>query len=276
MTFGLGSFESDAGVESSAEVAFAARTAPEIRALGERDGSVLVLPVGSVEQHGNHLPVATDSILASAVAVAGATAVADDVPVLVAPTVWTGYSPHHRSFGGTLTGEFGTLLDLLGTVADAALDNGFDALLLLNGHGGNRALVDAAVTVVGRSHPGVESLGLTYFDLAAPFADEVRESDSGGMAHGGEFETSMMRYLRPELVRDDAPAAYWDEPYDLAGSDLLEGGPLSVYRPFEAYSESGAIGDPSLASAEKGKQFFDGVRAELAALLLDVHERNAD
>ncbi|WP_224270885.1 creatininase family protein [Haloprofundus salinisoli] len=275
MTFGPGPFDGDADLDGTAEVAFAARTAPEIRAVGERDGSVLVLPVGSVEQHGDHLPVATDSILASAVAAAGAAAVVDDVPVLVAPTFWTGYSPHHRAFGGTLTGEFDTLLDLLGTVADAALDNGFDALLLLNGHGGNRALVDAAVTVVGRAHPDAESLGLTYFDLAAPFADEIRESDTGGMAHGGEFETSLMQYLRPELVREDAPATYWVEPYDLAGNDLLEGGPLSVYRPFEAYSESGAIGDPSLADADKGERFFDGIRAELAALLLDVHERNA-
>ncbi|WP_224337566.1 creatininase family protein [Haloprofundus halobius] len=276
MTFGFEAGGDDGDCHTDAGVAFAAHTAPEIRALGGRDGSVLVLPVGSVEQHGDHLPVATDSILASTVAAAGAAAVADDVPVLVAPTLWTGYSPHHRSFGGTLTAEFDTLFDLLGTVADAALDNGFDALLLLNGHGGNRALVDAAVTVVGRAHPDVEALGLTYFDLAAPFADEVRESDTGGMAHGGEFETSMLLYLRPELVRDDAPAAYWDEPYDLAGSDLLEGGPLSVYRPFEAYSDSGAIGDPSLASAEKGERFFDGIRAELAALLLDVHERNVD
>lgn len=258
------------------EVALATKTAPEIRALGERDGSVLILPVGSVEQHGAHLPVATDSLLVSAVAAAGAEAVADDAPVLVAPTLWTGYSPHHLSFGGTLTGEFDTLLDLLGTVADTALGNGFDALLLLNGHGGNRALVDAAVTVVGRSRPDAEVLGLTYFDLAVPFVDEVRDSDTGGMAHGGEFETSLIQHLHPELIREEAPAEYWEEAYDLAGSDLLEGGPLSVYRPFEAYSNSGAIGDPSLATAEKGERLFDELRAELAALLLDIHEVNAE
>lgn len=96
------------------------------------------------------------------------------------------------------------------------------------------------------------------------------------MAHGGKFEMSLMQHLRPKLVCEDAPVTYWEEPYDLAGDDLLDGGPLSVYRPFEAYLDSGAIGDPSLASADKGKRFFDGVRAELAAPLLNVHERNAD
>jgi creatinine amidohydrolase len=258
------------------DVALAASSAPEITDVGETDGSVVVVPVGSVEQHGRHLPVATDSILAAAVATAGAEAVADDVPVLVAPPVWTGYSPHHRSLGGTVTGEFDTLHELLEQVADSLLEDGFDAVLFLNGHGGNSALVDAAVSTVGRSHPDVEVLGLTYFELARTFADEIRESDAGGMAHGGEFETSLMLHLHPDLVSDDMPAEYLDEPYDLGDRDLLDGGPLSVYRPFEEYSESGAIGDPSLASAEKGAVVYDGLRDELAELLVGVHERNAE
>lgn len=257
------------------ETSFAAKTANEIETVGTATGSVLVLPVGSVEQHGDHLPVATDTLLASAVATGGAEQVAADVPILVTPPVWMGNSPHHLPFAGAVTGEFETLLAHLEEIADSTLDNGFDALLLLNGHGGNTALIDAAVSRIGHAHPDQEILGLTYFDLAKEFIDDIRESEVGGMAHGGEFETSLISYLYPELVGDEKPATYWDEHYDLGGQDLLVGGPLSVYRSFDEYSESGAIGDPSLATADKGKRLFERLLDRLADVLVDIHEKNA-
>ena len=254
------------------DVSLAASTAPQISEVGATDGSVLVVPVGSVEQHGNHLPVATDSLLATAVATAGAEAVADEIPVLVAPPVWTGFSPHHLSIGGTVTGSFDTLHDLLEDVAGSLMTNDFDTLLFLNGHGGNGALIDAAVSTVGQSHPEADVLGVTYFQLATAFVEEVRESDVGGMAHGGEFETSLMLHHYPNLVEDDRPATYFDEPYDYGDKDLLESGPLSVYRPFEEYSDSGAIGDTALASADKGATLHEKLADEVASLLVDAHE----
>lgn len=256
------------------KVSLAACSAQRVSSVGSSDGSVVVVPVGSVEQHGRHLPVVTDSLLVSAVATAGARAVCDDVPALVTPAVWLGYSPHHLSFGGTISGEFETLLEVLEQVAETVLENGFDALLFLNGHGGNASLIDTAVSTVGRTHPDAEILGLTYFDLALPFIDDVRESETGGMGHAGEFETSLMLHLHPELVGDEMPSEEWAEPYELGRQDLVEAGPLSVYRPFEEYSASGAIGSAELASAQKGEAIFDGVRRELATLLTDVHEAN--
>lgn len=257
------------------DVSYAAKPANEIEAIGTANGSVLILPVGSVEQHGDHLPVATDTFLASAVATAGAERVAEDVPILVAPPVWAGHSPHHLTFAGAVTGEFETLLTHLEEIADSALNNRFDALFLLNGHGGNTALIDAAVSRIGQQHPDREILGLTYFDLAAEFIDDIRDSENGGMAHGGEFETSLMAHLHPELVGDEMPATYWDEHYELGSQDLLVGGPLSVYRTFDEYSDSGAIGDPSLASAEKGEHLFERLLDSLADVLVDIHGKNA-
>lgn len=251
------------------------RTAEEIREVAQRDGSVLVLPVGSIEQHGRHLPVATDTILVDSVARLAADRVEADLPLLVAPPVWSGYSPHHLAFGGTLTLDFETLLAVLEELADSALENGFDALLLLNGHGGNMALVSGATSLIGRTHPESEVLGLTYFQLAQEFVDDIRESEPGGMAHGGEFETSLMLHLLPELVHEDRVGGEpLDEPYDLGLADLFEGGPLTVYRPFEVYSETGGIGRPELASAEKGRRLADRLAEELASLLTDIHRRN--
>lgn len=248
-------------------------TAPEITEVAETNGSILVLPVGSIEQHGEHLPAATDTILVSEV-VSAAVQRLKDVPLLTTPPVWSGYSPHHLPFGGTLSGEFDTLQSLLHEIAATGLENGFDAVLLVNGHGGNTSLIESTVSELGVSHPDTEVLGLTYFELATSFIDEIRDSETGGMAHGGEFETSLMLHLYPDLVQDDRPAEYFDESYDLGGKDLLEGGPLAVYRSFEEYSASGAIGDPSLASAEKGERLLDGLAGELVTCLGDIHSRN--
>lgn len=263
------------GLLPSGPSSFATSTAPEIVDTAERPGSVLVVPVGSVEQHGAHLPAATDSILVAEVASAAADRLVDtaNVPILVAPTLWSGHSPHHLPFGGTLTGEFDTLLDLLNEVLDSGLENGFDAAVIVNGHGGNADLVGATVSAVGREHPAADVLGLTYFELAAPFVDEIRDSDVGGMAHGGEFETSLLLHLYPELVCEERDGTPLDEPYDRTRSDLLVGGALSVYRSFDEHSDSGAIGDPELATAEKGEELFDGVVEEFESILRETHER---
>ena len=258
----------------SSSVAWATKTRREIKSTGTTDGSVVVVPVGSIEQHGHHLPVATDTLLADAVAHHGAERTADDVPVLVAPPVWSGFSPHHVSLGGTLTLELEDLLAVLEDVADSALESGFDGVCFVNGHGGNASLIDNAVSTVGNAHPDAEATGLTYFQLAEPFVDEMRDSDVGGMAHGGEFETSLMLHLHEDLVKmEEADAEYLDEPYDCGTKDLLVGGPLSTYRPFEEYSASGAIGDPSLASAEKGADLFDRLGDELADVIGAVSEQ---
>jgi creatinine amidohydrolase len=246
----------------------------EIAEIGEKDGSVLILPIGSMEQHGYHLPVATDTILVDAVANHGAERVADDVPILVAPPVWSGFSPHHLPFGGTMSVDFDTLRNLLEETVDTALENGFDAVLLLNGHGGNKSLIEGTVGTIGSDHPDTEILGLTYFELAMDFIEEIRDSDLGGMAHGGEFETSLLLHLDSSLVGDEREGDYLDEPYDLSGDDLLRGGPLAVYRSFDEYSSSGAIGAPELASAEKGAEILGRLSTEMEELLLDIHTRN--
>lgn len=243
-----------------------------VKAVAEQDGSVLIVPVGSVEQHGKHLPVGTDTVLVEAIAELGAERVEKDVPVLITPTIWTGYSPHHMPFGGTLTVEFDHLYSVVEDVAGAGIENGFDAVLLLNGHGGNRPLIDAAVSTIGDDHPDVDIFGLTYFQLAESFIDEVRDSDTGGMAHAGEFETSLMLFIRPDLVRDTREGTYWEQEYDRSSEDMFDGGPLAVYRTFDEYSTSGAIGDPELATAEKGEGIYELLGDEFEAVLRDIHE----
>lgn len=259
----------------SQPTAWAGKTYQEVKEIANQDGSVLIIPVGSIEQHGYHMPVSTDTILVDAVAHLAAERVVDDVPILVTPPVWSGYSPHHMPFGGTVTLEHDDMLGIIEELADAALDNGFDSLLLLNGHGGNDSLISSATSTIGTDHPKTEVLGLTYFQLAASFIDNIRDSELGGMGHAGEFETSLMLHLRPELVKEDLmEGTNMDEPYPQGIDDLVAGGPLSVYRDFTEYSDSGAIGDPTLASAEKGEQILDRLCDEVADILSQMHKRN--
>lgn len=243
--------------------------------IGQRDGSVFVVPVGSVEQHGHHLPVITDTLLVDAVVHGGAKSLRDDMPVLVTPPIWSGFSPHHLSLGGTLSLEFEHLRQILEDIGRTGLENGFDAVCFVNGHGGNAALIDAVVSTLGKT-TDAEVLGTTYFTLATAEISELRESEAGGMAHGGEYETSLMLYLRPDLVVDSmiTEGIRWDEHYDHAGGDLLDGGPLSVYRNFEEYSNTGDIGAPELASVDKGERIYKAVTEELGALFTAIHEHN--
>lgn len=272
MVLAVGDMHLDLTTEST--VSWSRHTAEEIREKGAADGSILVLPVGSMEQHGKHLPVATDSILVTEIAALGADRVVEDVPILILPPFWSGYSPHHLSFGGTVSLEFDDMRETIEDIAESALTNGFDALLLLNGHGGNSSLINGLVSTIGTSHPDVEVLGLTYFQLASIFIDEIRESPPGGMGHGGEFETSLMLHLHEDLVRTDhLDGTDLDETYDNSLDDMFEGGPLAVYRGFEEYSETGAIGSPELATAEKGQEIYERLGDELESILRQIHEQ---
>jgi creatinine amidohydrolase len=262
------------------DVSWAGKPYTEIRSVGKTDGSVLVVPVGSIEQHGPHMPVATDIILADAVARGGASVAAEDgVPVLVTPPVWTGSSDHHLHWGGTITIDVATMLSVLTQIARSALQNSFDAIFFLNGHGGNSAIVNAATKTVGTEHPQVEVLATTYYFLAEPIAGEIRESRYGGMSHAGEFETSLILHLAPDLVCEDEYAVdYREEPkggYEDAFHDFFSHGPLSVYRAADAQTGPGTTGDPTLASADKGEAIYEFLIEEIGALLEEIAANNA-
>lgn len=256
-------------------VSWCEKTASEVREIARKDGSILIIPVGSIEQHGPHLPVATDTILVETIARKSAEKVTNGLPVLVAPTIWTGQSPHHLYFGGTISLESEDLQKVIQEVSEAGIENGFDAILLLNGHGGNTPVIGNVVKKVGKENPDVEVLGLSYYQLSNQVMEDIRESEAGGTGHGGEFETSLMMYLEPNLVREEWIEGTLHRPqYDLCPKDLFEDGPLQVYKPFEEYTESGAIGTPSLASKDKGEKIFEHLTSKLGDLLREIHENN--
>jgi creatinine amidohydrolase len=119
------------------QVEWAKLTGPEIRAVAANKDALAVLPIGSLEQHGPHLPVITDTASASAAAIRAARLVAGDMPVLVLPGLWTGMSEHHLPFGGTISLNYTELSGVLRGVVRSLRAIGFARLLIVNGHGGN-------------------------------------------------------------------------------------------------------------------------------------------
>jgi creatinine amidohydrolase len=243
-------------------------SAPAIEAL-DRDATIVVLPLGSVEQHGRHMAVGTDTLLAYNLALSAAARLTPRVAVL--PPPWYGFSAHHMRFSGTVTLRLETLLSLVDDIAASVVAHGFRRLLIVNGHGGNNGAVDVLASTLGRKHYGKARIGgLTYFQLAREAIGKLRESPSGGMGHACEFETSMLLHLRPELVEmEKAAICYPDPGSTYLTTDLLGGGAVRAYHDFADLSESGTLGDPSLASAEKGIRFYEAVLAELVRFIED-------
>ena len=156
-----------------------------------RAGAVCLLPVGSLEQHGDHLPVGTDSLLAETVALRAAGLARRDV--VVAPTIWTGLSPHHVRLGVTVTLEPELLVELVRSVV-GSLRSWFSRVVIVNGHGGNRGWL-ADPTLVE------ECPVVTYWELVEPaLLRDLFPVDLGSIGHAGQAETSAMLAAAPGLV----------------------------------------------------------------------------
>lgn len=217
-----------------------------------RTGSVCLLPVGSLEQHGDHLPVGTDSLLVETVALRAAGMARRDV--VVAPTVWTGLSPHHVRLGVTVTLEPELLLALVRSIV-GSLRLWFAEVVIVNGHGGNRGWLGAVALVD-------ECPAVSYWELVdQALLGELFPVDLGSIGHAGQAETSAMLAVAPALV-GDGPAAF--EPIARANDPFL----------LPDMGVTGVLGDPAAASAEAGEQFLSAACTALAEFLdsLDLKE----
>ncbi|HEU0116590.1 MAG TPA: creatininase family protein [Thermomicrobiales bacterium] len=165
--------------------------------------TVLLLPIGAVEQHGPHLPLDVDISGAIAVCERAAQAL-DDPPALVLPPVPWGLSPYWLPFAGTLSLRPETILALISDIGSSVARHGFGRLVIVNGHGGNAGIIGAAATML--ADHGVRAAALSYWSLLGPAAlRRLAPGDGGHIGHAGQTETSIQRYLRPELVAPEPP-----------------------------------------------------------------------
>lgn len=216
-------------------------------AAAAKQNPVVILPIGSTEQHGPHLPVQVDSLLVSEVARRAAERM--KAPAVVMPVIWTGLAEHHMNFGGTVTLDFATFHAIIRQVCLSITRQGFRRIALLNGHGGNILATQLLAGEVATEVTGIVAVA-TYFQLAQPrFAALLEKQD--GVRHACEAETSMMLALRPDLVDQDAMRAV-----DAPAEGLSSTG-FSRWRPVEYWTASGVIGFPGAATADKGERLLE-------------------
>lgn len=245
------------------EVEWARLKAHELRAMAERK-PVVILPVASIEQHGPHLPVMTDTRIGHEVAVRAARKAYAKRPTLVTPVVWHGLSEHHMPFGGTLTLSHETFRLVLRDLVISLSRHGFRDILISNSHGGN---IMAMQQFCDEYAPqlDVTLVATTYAYEAAEAIAELLE-DQPNLQHACEGETSAMMALEPDLV-DTADLSGIGTKVDLK---FLAAGKHSYrWRPFAHQTGDGVAGLPARATAAKGEALLEASADALAAMIAD-------
>ena len=225
----------------------------------DADTDLAVLPVGSTEQHGPHAPLGLDYMTAEAIAEAGVERYAADYAgeAVVGPTIPVGVAEEHRDFDGTLWVTEDTFRAYVRETVESLLHHGLRRVVVVNGHGGNVAALREACGAVSRDETTAGyAVQFTWFDSVA-----VER-----LGHGGPAETSLLRHLRPELVREDRTEEAAAGAADSWG-EWLHGTNLA-YDASE-FTDSGAVGDPRDGDAALGEELL-GESADALAELLDV------
>jgi len=228
------------------------------------DNPVVIVPVGSVEQHGPHCPQDVDISVPYHLAIRAAEAI-DGFPVIVAPPVTLGFTHYNMGEVGTITLSLETFIDVLCDVSRSIWANGFHRIILLNGHGGNEQPTWAAA--VKLTEEDVWPVALTYWNMVLEELRAWSDTDEGSIGHGGEWETSLQLYLRPELV--DMSRAIKDEWRLKFGPEV---GRYAKFPERRREMTHGVMGDPHAASAGKGERLFAMLLERLVALCREYHE----
>lgn len=216
-------------------------------------GLLAVLPVGAVEQHGAHLPLLTDTVLASGVA----RRVAAGCDALLLPAIAYGDAWTAEAWAGTLSLAPETLRLTVTDIGRGLQRMGIKGLITVNGHFGNREPINLAARTL--SEAGFPVLHLDYPRLEALAAELMESEPAGpGFYHADEVETSMMLALAPEAVRMERAAPEYPEFPELFGSEPMK---------LSAFNTSGVFGDPRPATAQKGEELIRGIAAESLRLI---------
>jgi len=245
-------------------------TSPALREIAAEPRSVVVIPVGAIEQHGHHLPLETDARIVWTIAEAAVKEACQEVPALLTPIFSIGCSEHHMAFPGTLSIEQETFVRVLAEIGRSVTRHGFRRLFFLNGHGGNDAPLQLVVNRIRHETQGRVIVGAaSYWRFIQDEVTEPRRSGPGGISHSGEFETAAMLAIDEESVDMTRASKFlprWSNGYFMPGWYV----PSKIHLGFHLsdISTTGVVGDPTVASAEQGEAFLEAAGKAVAAFFV--------
>ncbi len=244
---------------------FAELNREQIRAAAK--DSLVVLPIGATEQHGPHLATGMDYFTVESIARTAATIAGEQIPIVVTPALPFGSSHHHFVFGGTMSLSTETYFRVLFELTESLVTDGFTRIFLLNGHGGNHELAQLAVRDIALKHPVRAAAGSYWYMAWDALVGVDAHLGRRLPGHAGDFETSIMLSLRPELVAADRPRR---EPE----GDTDPRGAVPLFRD-ERYgwwkSINGHTDSPAQADAERGTLFRETIAKAVAKTWVDYY-----
>ena len=222
---------------------------PQIQSFN-RANTLIIMPIASIEQHGRHLPVGTDYLLLQSIVEALSDFQVEGYEGVILPVLPFGLNTEHSAFAGTISLPEQCIADILRQQTAAFINAGFQNFVLLNSHGGNSGLIDSFIRTC-RRETGCRMTTIDYY-RGKPFAghEDMFDNPVGLDVHAGEFETSLMLHLYPDMVD-----------MHVGKEHLCECNVPARQLPFgwltHEVSKSGVIGDATLANAQKGKAYFE-------------------
>ncbi len=230
----------------------------------------VLLNLAATEQHGAHLPLATDRIIGEHFAASLNKEMREKI--LILPSVSIGCSDHHMGFLGSISLSHYTFSAIVKDIITSVLHHGFRKIILLNSHGGNQGIMQVIIEQLGYANPTAHIIGVTWWNLAKEELRNIAETGFGGTGHACEFETSLMLAITPDLVnKAEIVKGANVSTFAWAEGDMLQAGRASYYRTMKTMTPNGVFGDPTMASAEKGIKISTCVIKSLKKLALDVY-----
>lgn len=249
----------------------------------DRERAIAVLPLAATEQHGPHLPLSVDTDLVNGVVAAALPHLPAGLPALFLPTQAIGFSPEHSRFAGTLTLKAETLIRVWTEIGEGVAASGVKKLVLLNSHGGQVGALDLVARDL-RARLGMLVYSISWFNLplrdaAGNDVNALFSADEHRFGiHAGEIETSMMRALRPDLVRMDRAEYFRSSSQDRAQrfATLGNGRSAKLAWMMQDVNANGAVGNAAAATAEKGRALLDAAGRALAQALVEIDQLPPD
>lgn len=243
----------------------------DIENLPDKANTVLVQPVGAIEQHGYHLPLIVDSAIGVSVLGEALHRLDANIPAYALPPLHYGKSNEHQDFPGTISLSAETLLAVLHDVADSLYRAGFRKLIFMNSHGGQPQVMEIAATDIHARYPDFWVFPVFTWRVTNEHKTLMSEDERALAMHAGDAETSLMLAVMSERVRmADAVCEY--PPERPPGSLLKTKGALTFSWLTRDISQSGVVGDATAATSEKGDRILQLLAEGWVQLLRDVYE----